>query len=138
MLLPIMSLWLSLSAAEPIPVVHFLYPAPNGTVFDRNCPELMNTRIDSGWVEETVRRLPEFQAWWDKEGPRYLSVTFAEIGLKFPFSEMQAALTVCPIPSMSTPLLINVRPFLSTARRDRKSTRLNSSHSRASRMPSSA
>ena len=77
-----------------IPKVHLLYPAPNGSVFDRNCSGLMKTEINDEWVQETVRRTPEFQALWDKEGPAYLSVTFAEVGLEFPYREMQATLTV--------------------------------------------
>jgi len=100
---------------RPIPKVDFLYPAPLGTIFDRTCPQLLNTQINPGWVQETVRRLPEFQAQWDREGPKYLSLILAEIGLKFPYREMQAALTVCPVSTMSMPLMINVRSFLSTA-----------------------
>ena len=84
-------------------------------MFDRNCVGLLKTKIDPRRMAETARRAPEFQALWDKEGPRYLSVTFAEIGVKFPFQEMQAVLTVCPVDSMSTPLLINVTSFLSDA-----------------------
>jgi hypothetical protein len=90
-----------------------LYPS-GGTIFDRICPQLLKTQINPEWVEETVRRVPEFQALWDKQGAEYLSVTFAEIGLKFPYGEMQAALTVCPVSSMSVPLMINVRAFLSS------------------------
>jgi hypothetical protein len=73
------------AALGSIPKVSFLYPAPYGTVFDRNCPQLLKTQVDAEWVRETVRRLPEFQERWDREGPAYLSATFAEIGLKFPY-----------------------------------------------------
>jgi len=100
---------------DPIPKLTFLYPAPFGTVFDRTCSQFLNTEIKPEWQQETVRRLPEFQAQWDREGPRYLSVTFAEIGLRFPYREMQAVLTVCPVSTMSMPLMINVGSFLSTA-----------------------
>jgi hypothetical protein len=101
--------------AEPIPIptIRFLYP-PGGTIFDRTCPQLLKVHIDQKWIHETVERLQEFQALWDREGPSYLSVTFAEVGLGFPYREMQAALTVCPVTSMSVPLMINVRQFLST------------------------
>jgi hypothetical protein len=91
------------SAAQALPKVHLLYPPPTGTVFDRNCSGMLRGApvIDRAWVEEAIRRAPEFQARWDKEGPAYLSATFDEIKLPFPFSEMQAALTVCPVASMT-------------------------------------
>ena len=95
------------------PIIRLLYPA-GGTIFDRTCPQFLKTQINPEWVQETARRVPEFQALWDKHGPAYLSVTFAEIGLGFPYREMQAALTVCPVSSMSIPLMINVRAFLSS------------------------
>jgi len=95
-----------------IPKVTFLYPPPYGTVFDRTCPQFLNTQIKPEWVQETVRRLPEFQSEWNTEGPKYLSVVFNEIRLKFPYDEMQAVLTVCPVSTMSMPLMINVRRFL--------------------------
>lgn len=99
------------------PIVHLLYPAPDGSVFDRNCTGFLETDevIDPEWVAEAVRRAPEFQRRWDSEGPRYLAVVFEAIGQPFPYAEVQAALTVCPIASMSLPLLINVREFLASA-----------------------
>jgi hypothetical protein len=98
-----------------IPRIYLLYPPPLGTVFDRTCPQLLKTEVKPDWVQETVRRVPEFQAQWDKEGADYLSVTFAEIGHRFRYGEMQAVLTVCPVSTMSMPLMINVRSFLSSA-----------------------
>jgi hypothetical protein len=106
------------SPRNSLPTVYLLYTGPEGTVFDRNCAGWLKTKIDPQRVAETARRTAEFQALWDKEGPRYLSATFNEIGVKFPFREMQAVLTVCPVvDSMSTPLLINVTPFLSDAQK---------------------
>jgi len=57
----------------------------------------------------------EFQAAWDRKGIKYLRIAFREIGLPFPYGEMQAALTVSSVASTSTPLIINVKPFLSSA-----------------------
>lgn len=105
-------------APEALPLVHLVYPAPNGTIFDISCGALVKTVINPDAVKETVRRLPEFQARWDREGPAYLSLTYAEVGLPFPYKEMQAALTVCPgVPSLSAPLMISVRRDLSTSER---------------------
>jgi hypothetical protein len=118
MLFATMTLWLSLAAAEQVPKIHLLYPAPNGSVFDRNCSQVLKDApiIERAWVDEAVRRAPEFQSRWDTEGPKYLTTTFDAIGLAFPYSEMQAALTVCPVASQSLPLIINVRRFLSSAK----------------------
>ena len=41
-------------APGPLPNVHLLYPAPDGSVFDRNCADLLKATVavDSRWVEE--------------------------------------------------------------------------------------
>lgn len=110
-------------APDPIPVpkVHLLYPAPQGSVFDRNCTDLLRTEeaVDPRWVEEAARREAEFQRRWDTDGPTYLATVFRRIGHPFPFGEVQAAMTVCPIASMSLPLLINIRGFLASAGNER-------------------
>src|SRR5262245_46251949 len=82
--------------AQDIPKIYLLYP-PDGTVFDRNCSQFTKTDIKPEWIQETVRRHAEFQALWDKEGPKYLEVALSEIGLPFPYREMQAYLTVCAV-----------------------------------------
>jgi hypothetical protein len=90
-------------ALPPLLVIRVLYPPPAGSVFDRMCRQLLGTQVDPEWVKEAVRRVPEFQAIWDKEGPAYLSATFAEVGIKFQYQEMQVTLTACPpVNSMST------------------------------------
>jgi hypothetical protein len=113
--------WAQMPGADPLnrpplPVVYLLYPPPNGTIFDVNCGELLKTTVDPDAVTEVVRRAPEMQALWNRDGPGYLSATLTEIGLPFPFKEVQAVLTVCPgVRSMSAPLMINVRRFLTSA-----------------------
>lgn len=93
-----------------------VYPAPNGTVFDANCADMLKTTLRPEAVAAAVRRLPEFQTLWDRESGAYLAATYAEIGLPFPYREMQATLTVCPgVRSMSAPLFLNVSRFLPTA-----------------------
>jgi hypothetical protein len=100
----------------PIPTIDLIYPAPFGTIFDTACGDRLKTTVSSTAVEEAVRRRPELQAVWDREGQKYLSTTFSEIGLPFPYKEMQAYLTVCPgVIPMSAPLFINVGRYLSSA-----------------------
>jgi len=99
-----------------IPTIDLVYPAPNGSIFDVFCGTLLKINISQAAVEETVHRRPELQLLWDREGPTYLSATFSEIGLPFPYKEMQATLTVCTgVPSMSAPLFVSVRNFLPSA-----------------------
>jgi hypothetical protein len=111
--------WAALAAAAPpIPKVDLVYPGPSGSMIDRLCPEFSKTPIEPRWVEETLRRLPEFQARWDKEGPGYLAVALGEVGLDYPFREVQVTLTVCPaLPSMGSPLMIQMGGFLSSDER---------------------
>jgi hypothetical protein len=66
-------------------------------------------------MDELYNRLAEFQAVWDKDGNDYLQVVIKEIGRPFPLKEVQATLTACEFPSMSSPFLIYTRPFLSSA-----------------------
>jgi hypothetical protein len=102
-------------AAQPLPKVDFVYPSPYGSMIDRLCSNLLKTQIEPKWIQETLQRLPEFQALWEKDGTAYLSVALREVGLDYPFREVQATLTVCPgVPSMGSPLMIQVRPFLSS------------------------
>jgi hypothetical protein len=117
MMLQMTALLVSLAAADVPPKVHLLYPPPDGSVFDRSCPAVLKDApvIDRQWIDEAVRRAPEFQQRWDSEGPAYLKIAFDAVGRPFPFGEMQAALTVCPVSSMSLPLIINVRGFLASA-----------------------
>lgn len=99
------------------PKLELLYSGPSGTVFDRTCGALLHADIPAAWVSETVRRLPEFQDAWDRAAPEYFKAVLQEVGLAFPYREMQAVLTVCPVSTMSMPLMINVKSFLSTAER---------------------
>ena len=105
----------TVAEAQPIPKVELVYPSPNGSALDRLCTGAFQGKIEPTWVQETVQRLPEFQARWDKEGPAYFSVARRETGLDHPFREVQATLSVCAgVPSMGSPLIIQVRGFLSS------------------------
>lgn len=75
------TLLLPMLTAAALPKIHLLYPPPSGTVFDRNCSGMLKDAapLNQAWVDEAVRRVPEFQARWDKEGPAYLTVLFDTI-----------------------------------------------------------
>jgi hypothetical protein len=103
--------------AQQVPKIYLLYQAPDGSIFDRgDCTNLSKTPIRRQWIQETVKRRSEFQSLWDTDGVRYLRAALSEIGIPFPYREMQGYLTVCPsVSSKSDPLLLNVRGFMSDA-----------------------
>jgi hypothetical protein len=104
---------MSLLAAQA-PLVEILYP-PGGSLLDRLCTSDFKRSVNYEAVSAAVRLRPEFQKQWDTDGHVYLNTAFAEIGLDFPYREMQATLTVCLPASTSIPLIIDVVPFLPTA-----------------------
>jgi len=104
---------MSLLAAQA-PVVEILYP-PGGSLLDRLCTSDFKRSVNYEAVSAAVRLRPEFQKQWDTDGHVYLNAALAEIGLDFPYREMQATLTVCLPASTSIPLIIDVVPFLPTA-----------------------
>lgn len=101
--------------SEAIPKIDLIYP-PDGTIFDRTCSRFLKEGdFKPEWIDQAGKLRSTLQLRWENEGPQYLSAVFEETGLSFPYHEMQAVLTVCPVSNMSTPLMINVRPFLPAA-----------------------
>jgi hypothetical protein len=85
-------------------------------VFDSNCDKMLKTSISPDAVEAAVERVPELQRLLNRELGVYLAATYSEVGMTYPYREVQATLTVCPgVPSMSAPLFLNVSQFLPTA-----------------------
>ena len=80
--------------------------------FDQSCEQWRNTKIERQWYEELKTKIKAFQDYWDQEAPLLLATDISAINKPFQYQEMLATLTLCPIRSMSRPLLINVRPFL--------------------------
>lgn len=100
-------------SAQSLPRLHLLYP----TVLDDRCSQFTKNEVESEWLDEATRRRPEFQALWDKSGPTYLKAAMSEVGLPFPYRDMQAYLTVRTdgtAGSMSMPLLLHLGPFLAS------------------------
>jgi hypothetical protein len=63
-------------------------------------------------LSSRIGKARTFQDYWDQEVPLLLGTTVAAINKPFRYKEMLVTLTLCPIQSMSQPLLINIRPFL--------------------------
>lgn len=101
--------WAGPGFAQDFPRVQFIY---GDLTFDRNCEKWLDTKIDPGWAIEVRAKIGSWQDFWDKEAPLLLGTTVSEIGRPFRHGEAVAVLTLCPISSMSVPLLINVRRFI--------------------------
>lgn len=104
------------AAADAIPQIHFVYPAPAGPVFDRVCPHWMNRTPAPADVAEVLRRKAEFEAEWKRTGETYLRLAIDAAGTPFPYREMQATLSVCAPDSMAMPLIISMNDLLSSNR----------------------
>lgn len=83
--------------------------------FDRTCSEIAEYEIRPEWIEELESKMDTFRQTWQERGPRLLEITVEEIGKPFRQKEMQATMSLCRFPSMSLPLLLNMRRYLATA-----------------------
>ena len=102
--------------SQTLPAIDLVYGAPRGTIFDVNCSKMFKIPINAEAVKAAVQRAPELQQLLNREIGPYLSATYAEVGIPYPYREVQATLTVCPgVNSMSAPLFLNVSEFLPTA-----------------------
>jgi hypothetical protein len=106
----VLFLTLAATAHADIPKVNLEY----SEIFDAVCSKQSNYSIDPKWVDEIIQRNSEFQAAWDKAAPDLLQTTQALVGKPFEQKEFQAALSVCNYPSMSMPLIINIRYSLAS------------------------
>ncbi|HJZ88336.1 MAG TPA: hypothetical protein VKN99_24345 [Polyangia bacterium] len=96
-------------ARPPVPEVSLEY----SDLFDRACAlRDEEERPEPRAVSELASRLADFRDHWRKEAPALLGTTVKLTGVPFRFRETQAALVVCNVPSMSLPLLVNMRPYL--------------------------
>lgn len=87
-------------------------------VFDGACTELSGEQVDPEWVRELNGRLDEFRDHWRREAPALLRTTVEVVGRPFPFRETEAALVLCGVPSMSLPLIMNMRHYLAAVHGD--------------------
>lgn len=103
------------TADKGYPTVRFDY----GFVpFDRSCSRLTESEVPKEQIEELLARLESFQAYWDREGPPLLATMIAATGQPFRQREIIATMSLCDFPSMSHPLLINMRRFMDSGPQD--------------------
>ncbi|MGI8811110.1 MAG: hypothetical protein ACR2IH_01105 [Pyrinomonadaceae bacterium] len=108
----------TMAQRDSYPKVTFQY----SSIFDSPCTALTKQPIEPGSVKELESRLDSFQEQWRKEAPQLYRTTVKLSGVPFHFQETKAALSLCPdFPSMSIPLLINVRYFITAIHGERAS-----------------
>lgn len=83
-----------------------------GALLDRVCSHGRTTEATRRAAREIETNIQRFQEQWDTEGQPLLEAALTAIGIESPFKEIRASLISCGLPSMSAPLLINVRHFI--------------------------
>lgn len=106
------------AAGMPQPKVDFIYPGPHGTIFDRICKEWLHRDVNPDDVKEVLARKSEFEAAWEKTGKEYMRLALAATGRPYPYSEVQATLSVCAPNSVAFPLIIQMNDFLASNTED--------------------
>ena len=88
-----------------VPTVIISYAA----LFDEVCSQKTSYKIEPAWKQELNNRLPQWQQLWNQEGAQLLKQAIKIVGKPFPQNNFSVPLSVCSFPSMSTPLIVNVR-----------------------------
>jgi hypothetical protein len=104
------SLSTSLSYANNIgaysaPTVTFFYAA----LFDEICSIKASYKIDPMWNQELNDRLSQWKKLWSRDGNRLLNEAINIVGRPFTQNHFDVPLSLCSFPSMSSPLIVNVR-----------------------------
>ena len=99
---------LAYGVQQPVPEVSFRYPK----IFDETCKRKLKYKIENEWKTELKRELGSFKEAWASHGPKLLRASVEIIGVEFRKKEYHATLTLCDFPSVSHPLLINMRYYL--------------------------
>jgi hypothetical protein len=105
-----------IAAADPpaaeYPAIRFVHPQ----LIERYCATWSPAKPDPAAMAEVTRRLPEFQAAWDREGPALMRETVRLTGQPYRFKEALAALHACPdLSSMSSPMMIAAARYTEAA-----------------------
>ena len=108
-LVAMLASWPHMLAAGDAPSITFEY----NELLDQACADVGKESLTSGAVEELGKLLPELERQWRDEGPAWLTTASEVVGRPFAFREAKAALITCGMRSLSDPLIINMRPYLS-------------------------
>ena len=84
-----------------------------GALLDQVCSKGRPPEVTERAAREIRQGTQRFQDRWSTDGQPLLDAALNEIGIEAPFKEIRASLISCGLPSMSAPLLINVRHFIS-------------------------
>lgn len=83
-------------------------------VFDKVCTQKLDYKIQPSWRKELDVKLPLLSKQWDKQGNKLLNETILLIGKPFTATSYRVALSLCNFPSMSDPLMVNMRYSLNS------------------------
>jgi hypothetical protein len=110
------------SSATPAAIVEPATPEVPAVTFSHSgllegyCANWSPAKPDPAAIAEVTRRLPEFQAAWDREGPALMRETVRVTGEPYRFKETIAVLHACPdMASLSYPLVIAVARYTDAA-----------------------
>ena len=82
-------------------------------LLDNTVAEKTNFIVKPEWVDELEKRTPEFQQSWNDQAGILLGKTIELTGGRtFKETEMHAAFVLCNMASLSFPLVLNVRRYL--------------------------
>lgn len=88
-------------------------------LYDQNCAVTDARKIEADWSQEAKAKSQNFAEIWNKNGTALFDKVFELFGLGFTRKELTATLSVCPAPSYSNPLIINVTRFLKSYMKDK-------------------
>jgi len=98
----------SAAGAADLPHVDFEY----SDIWARVCGELSGQEIAPEQEAAALALLPDLVERWSRNEKALLGTALSVVGAPFPAHELHAVVSVCRTPSMSKPLVINVRPWL--------------------------
>ena len=104
-LLSFIIFFLKQTDAAPVPSVQLTY----AYLFDPVCSNHTAYTISSSLINELDKKLPEWQSKWNNEGKSLLNAAVKIVGKPFPQNNYIVPLSLCNFPSMSEPLMVNVR-----------------------------
>lgn len=106
---------LTLASEPAAPKLFFKY----SWLYDQNCAVTEERKIDPAWASEALEKTQNFNDIWEKNGPIFFGKVFEVFGFGFSRKELTATLSVCPAPSYSNPLVLNVTRFLKSYMQDK-------------------